>query len=208
MRNRFLYCALLIFFLFCLVGWLGNWTRLMKSGHEAYWHQDYDVAVEAFEAAVLDKPNNPITHHNLGTALYKTGRYKQAAAAFQTSLLKGDVDDKAAVYYNLGNAQFQMYDFSAAVQSYEDSLRLNPHDADTKHNLALALKLLKEQQEYATQQQMDSRKKQDSAETEPSNLSKSEALQLLERLSKNENLRRQKILKQQLKSGYRREKDW
>ena len=120
--------------------------------------------------------------------------------------MQGNISNEAAVYYNLGNAQFQLRDFTAAIESYESSLRLNPHDADAKHNLALALQLLKEQQENTIQQQPNMQK--DSPKNEPSNIAKTEALQLLERLSKNENKRRQNMLKQQLNSGYRRDKDW
>ncbi len=187
---------------------MGNWTRTMKKGTEAYWNQDYDAAADAFQQATFDKPNNPIALHNLGTALYKKGRYKEAAAAFQRSLLKGNAPKEAAVYYNLGNAQFQLRDFTAAIESYKSSLRLDPHDADAKHNLALALQLLKEQNENATLQKMDSNPKQNSVKNKSSNISKAETLQLLERLSKNENKRRQNMLKQQLNSGYRRDKDW
>lgn len=208
MLNKIFRFSLIIIFTVFLVGWLGNWTRTMKTGTEAYWNRNYDAAVEAFQQAAFDKPDNPIAHHNLGTALYKKGRYREAAAALRRSLLKGNIPNEAAVYYNLGNAQFQMHDLTAAIESYKYSLRLNPQDADAKHNLALALQLLKAQQENANQQRMDSKPKQNSAKKEPSNISKTEALQLLERLSENENKRRQNILKKQLNSGYRREKDW
>lgn len=208
MWNKIFYCSLVICPIFFLVGWLGNWTRSMKTGTEAYWNQDYDVAVEAFQQATFDKPDNPIALHNLGTALYKKGRYKDAAAAFQRSLLTGNVSNEAAAYYNLGNAQFQLHDLTAAIESYKSSLRLDPQDADAKHNLALALQLLQEQQDIATHQKLNSNPKQNSAKKEPSNISKAETLQLLERLSKNETKRRQNLLKQQLNSGYRRDKDW
>ena len=208
MWNKIFNCLLTIFIIFFLVGWLGNWTRAMKTGTEAYRNQDYDAAVEAFQQATFEKPDDPIALHNLGTALYKIGRYKDAAAAFQRSILKGNIPNKAAAHYNLGNAQFQLRDFTAAIESYKSSLRLDPHDADAKYNLALALQLLKEQQENAAQQKMDSKPKQNLLKNEPSNIPKAKALQLLERLSKNENKRRQNMLKQQLNSGYRRDKDW
>ncbi len=207
MWNKIFYCSLIICPIFFLVGWLGNWTRSMKTGTEAYWNQDYDAAVESFQQATFDKPDNPIALHNLGTALYKKGRYKDATAAFQRALLKENTPNKAAVYYNLGNAQFQLRDLTAAIESYKASLRLNPHDADAKHNLALALQLLKEQ-ENVTQRQLNTNTQKDSPKNEPSNMPKAEALQLLERLSKNENKRREQILQQQLNSGYRRDKDW
>lgn len=206
MWNKIYYCSIVICIIFFLGGWLGNWKRAMKAGTEAYRNQDYDAALEVFQQATFDKPDNPIALHNLGTALYKKGRYKDAAASFQRSLLQGNISNEAAVYYNLGNAQFQLRDFTAAIESYESSLRLNPHDADAKHNLALALQLLKEQQENTIQQQPNMQK--DSPKNEPSNVPKAEALKLLKRLSKNENKRRQNMLKQQLNSGYRRDKDW
>ena len=208
MRNKIICCTIFIFFVYFLVGWVGKWTRSMKTGTDAYWNRDYDVAVESFQQATLDKPDNPIAYYNLGAALYKKGKYKAATAAFQRSLLKQNIPNQASVYYNLGNAQFQMSDLTAAIESYKFALRLNPQDSDAKNNLALALQMLKEQQKNVSQQQMDSNQKKDSDKNKPINFSKAETLQLLERLTKNENIRRKKILKQQLNSGYRREKDW
>ena len=208
MLNKIPFFILSILLLAFLVGWIGGWKQSIKAGNEAYRTQDFDAAVNAFESAVSDKPDNPITHHNLGTALYKEGNFRRAAAAFQTSLLKGDLPNQSDVYYNLGNAQFQMRDLTGAIESYENSLRLKPYDVDAKHNLALAQQLLKEQQEKNKQQQTDSGEKKESTQNEPSNLSKAETDQLLEILTKNENQRRTRILKQQLNSGYRRDKDW
>ena len=196
----------LIFPLF--IGWIGSWKRLIKSGHEAYVNQDYDTAVSAFQEAVLNRPNNPIGHHNLGTALYKQSKFQHAANAFQTALLKVNVPNKATVHYNLGNAQFKMRDFSAAITSYRSALRLNPHDEDAKHNLALALQQLETEQPNSPQEQKKNPQKQDNTKTEPNNLSKAEIDQLLELISPNESRQRQKILKKQLNTGIRRAKDW
>ncbi len=191
-----------------LVGWFGSWSRLMKSGSEAYWSQDYDAAVQVYQEAVLNQPNNHIAHYNLGAALYKKEKYHEAATTFRKSLLKGEIPNEAAVYYNIGNAQFQMQDFTGAIDSYKHSLRLEPNDADAKHNLELALQLLKKQQENLIGQQNSSNSQNNIPQPEPSNISKSEAQKLLERLSQNENKHRQNLLKQQLNSSYRRDKDW
>ncbi len=208
MFNKFSFCILSLLFLSFLVGWFGGWKQSIRTGNDAYWEADYDAAALAFQNAVYEKPENSIAYHNLGTALYKVGNYRQASTAFQTSILKGEIPNQADAYYNLGNAQFQLRDLSASIKSYENALRLAPHDADTKHNLALARQLLKEQQERNKQPQNDSGEERKSTKPEPSNLSKSETDKLLELLTQNENQRRQKILKQQLNSGYRRDKDW
>ncbi len=192
----------------CLVGWIASWKQSIRTGNDAYWKQEYDAAVDAYQTAVSEKPENPIIYHNLGTAYYKIGNFRKASTAFQTALIRGNLHNSADVYYNLGNAQFQLRDYTAAIESYENALGLNPHDADAKHNLALARQLLKQQQNMTKQQQKKSREKTEDAENDPTNLSKTETDQLLELLTKNENQRRQQMLKQKLDSGYRRDKDW
>ena len=199
--------ALLTIFLALLLGgWFGNWTRTMRTGTEAYWRGNYDAARNAFQDATRQKPDNPIGHYNLGTALYKSGRFKAAAAAFQTALSTGEkLVDEAVAYYNLGNAQFKMGDLTGAIASYEQTLRLNSRDTDARHNLKLARQLLKQQN---IQADSNAQQKQDSEKTEPRDIAKADALRLLEQLSKNENRLRQKTRQQKLKHSLRREKDW
>ena len=190
-----------------LTGWLGGWSRNINSGIQSYTTGNYDTAFISFQNAVLQRPNDSLSHHNLGTVLYKQGQFRMAIGAFQTALLNGNSSNEAAIFYNLGNAQFQLNDLEGAIGSYRDSLRLNPNDADAKHNLEFALKLLKEQQTQSNKQKNESKKK-DNAQAELNKISKSETQQLLDVLSKNENKRRQEILQERLKDGYRREKDW
>lgn len=207
MRNKSIFYTLIIIFLPFLVAWFGNWRNVMNRGNEAYREQNYDDATDAFHQVTLEKPSYSTAFYNLGTALYKNGRYQQAATAFQNAIIKINVTDKAAVYYNLGNAQFQMHDLNSAIESYKHSLRLNPNDIDTKHNLALALELLKTQEQNPAQE-IDGSQKQESQNGKPRQLSNTETQQLLNSLSQKESVKREKILKQKLSTGYRRDKDW
>ena len=199
----------MIVFVFVLVGWIGGWTRAMKEGNEAYSRGDYDAAQTAFQQATLDKSDNPVAHYNLGAALYKQGKFREATRAFQASILRhsGQTENAlnlAYIYYNLGNAQFKAGDLTGAIESYRHTLRLDPQDVDARHNLALALQLAQQQQDLAQQQA----NKNAPPKTEPDDIGKAETLRLLEQFSENENRLRQKLLQQQRKSGYRREKDW
>ena len=183
---------------------------MMRTGHEAYLYGNYDEAQTAFREAAFQKPGNPIAHYNLGTVLYRKSKFSEAVEAFREALAKhgGNTEkapDQAHIYYNLGNAQFKARDLKRAIEAYRHSLRLNPHDTDTQHNLALALRLAKQQEDFAQQQKAN---KNAEPQTEPDNIGEAEKLQLLERLSKNENRVRQKLLQQQRKSGLRRAKDW
>ena len=184
----------------------------MKAGNEAYLRGNYDEAQAAFQQATLDKPDDPVAHYNLGTALYRQGKFREAARAFQTSLSRyseqsakqiESILSQSSILYNLGNAQFRVGDLTDAIASYKQTLRLDPQDADAQHNLALALQLLRQQADLAQQSSRSTAPK-----TESNDIGRAEALRLLERFSENENRLRRKLLQQQRKSGYRREKDW
>ena len=203
-------CSFIVVFSFILVGWIGGWTRTLKAGNEAYSLGNYDEAHAAFQQATLENTDSPVAHYNLGTALYKKRRFNEAIRAFQESLSRHsgqteDLPDLTHVYYNLGNAQFKTGDLESAIASYKHALRFNPQDADAQYNLALAQQLLKQQADFAQQQQPN---KTAAPQTEPNNIGKAEALRRLERLSENENRLRQEFLQKHRKSGYRRERDW
>ena len=209
MRHKCLTCFLILLAA-ALVGWIGGWTRTMKAGNEAYLHGNYDAAQIAFQDATFQKPESPLAHYNLGTVLYRRGRFGEAVQAFRESVVRhGGKTERtlslAHIYYNLGNAQFKTGDLRRAIEAYRHSLRLNPQDADAQHNLALALRLAQQQEDLAQQQRANKNAK---PQTEPDAIGEAEALQLLERFSKNENRLRQKLLQQQRKSGPRRERDW
>ncbi|MXV72960.1 tetratricopeptide repeat protein [Candidatus Poribacteria bacterium] len=209
MRNRCLIC----FFILCattFVGWIGGWTRTMNAGHEAYLQGDYNAAQIAFQEATFQKPDHPVAYYNLGTMLYRSGRFGEAGQAFREALARqsGKTErtlNLAHIYYNLGNAEFKTGDLGRAIDAYRHSLRLNPQDTDAQHNLALALRLAEQQKDLAQQRRAN---KNAAPQTKPDDIGEAEALQLLKRFSKNENRLRQKLLQQQRKSGPRREKDW
>lgn len=209
MRHKCLICFLILL-ASVLVGWIGGWSRAMKTGNEAYQRGDYSTAQVAFQEATFQKPDNPLAPYNLGAVLYRNGKFDEAAQAFQEALAKhgGKTEQTlnlAHIYYNLGNAQFKIGDLRRAIEAYRHSLRLNPQDADAQHNLALALRLVQQQEDLAQQQRADKNAK---PQTELNDIGEAEALELLERFSKNENRLRQKLLQQQRKSGPRRERDW
>ena len=142
-----------------LIGWIGSWSQAIKRGNTHYETGAYDAAVEAYQAAAMDRPEDPISHYNLGTALYQKKQFEKAADQFRRSLDVTDPTYRAQGYYNLGNAQIQLNDIAGAIRSYKGALRLNPTDLDAKHNLELALEKSesgegnKDQQEQEQQQQ-------------------------------------------------------
>ena len=128
----------------CLIGGIGSWSQAIKRGNTHYKAEEYDAALEAYQSAVIDRPEDVISHYNLGTALYQKKQFEQAADGFRRSLDSVDPSYRARGYYNLGNAQIQLNDIEGAIRSYKSALRLNPTDLDAKHNLELALEKLKQ----------------------------------------------------------------
>ena len=56
-------------------------------------------------------------------------------------------EERAMAFYNLGNAQFKQQKLKEALQSYKNSLLLNPLDMEAKYNYAYTKKLLEDQQQ-------------------------------------------------------------
>ena len=69
--------------------------------------------------------------------LYEAGHYAEAAQMYQ-QLAKRGVED-SALFFNLGNAQYQQGNVLQAIINYQHAAQLAPRDADIHANLELAL---------------------------------------------------------------------
>jgi hypothetical protein len=129
--------------------------RATQKGRDEYARGSHPQALQAFEDAAAARPEDPAVRFNVADGLYKNGRYDEAGALFKA--LGADAASPLAgpSRYNLGNSLFQKQDYKGAVQAYRDALRALPGDADTRRNLELALRKLKEQEE---QQKRDEQK--------------------------------------------------
>ena len=136
--------SVLLILLFFLTGWIGSWSQAIKRGNAHYEAKAYDAALEAYQSASENRPEDPISRYNLGTVLYQKKQFEKAADEFRRSLDVVDPTYQAQGYYNLGNAQVQLNDIEGAIRSYKSALHLNPRDLDAKHNLELVLERLEQ----------------------------------------------------------------
>lgn len=67
---------------------------------------------------------------------YASKRYTEAIANYESILEQGY--ESAALYYNLGNAYFNINDLPAAILNYERARVLSPRDPDIEFNLSIA----------------------------------------------------------------------
>jgi hypothetical protein len=57
-----------------------------SAGNEAYYQEDYEAAVLAYEQLVGSTVNNPVVFYNLGNAYYRQGRLGEAIVNFERAL--------------------------------------------------------------------------------------------------------------------------
>lgn len=68
--------------------------------------------------------------------LYNESAYDSAAAVYEDIIGMGY--SSAVLYYNLGNTYYKLRDYPMAIYYYEKSLKLDPNNEDTKHNIDIA----------------------------------------------------------------------
>lgn len=134
--------------------------KLLKRGNKEYQNKQYQNAEANFLKSLEKNPQNQRAAYNLGNALYRQGRFDEAANIFE-GLANSSTNEplKAQAFHNLGNSQLQKEDFQGSVKSYKEALKINPEDEDTRYNLAYALKKIQQQQQQ--QQQQDKEEKKD-----------------------------------------------
>ena len=138
--------------------------RATEAGRADFARGSHPQALEAFERAATARPQDPAVRFNVADGLYKNGRYDEAATLFKALGENAGSPLAGAARYNLGNSLFQKQDYKGAVQAYREALQALPGDADTRRNLELTLRKLKEQEEQQKrdeQQQKDDKDQKD-----------------------------------------------
>ena len=121
--------------------------RQVRKGNRAYEKGNYQDAAGRYMRALGAAPSSFEAQYNLGNALHRQEMYDQAAQVQQQAAadsLAAPVD-RAQAFYNLGNTQFRQQKYAEALESYKNSLRLNPDDPQAKFHYASVKKLLDDQ---------------------------------------------------------------
>jgi len=115
-------------------------------GQRAWARGDFAAARGHWQAA-LARRADPRTSYNLGSALYRLGRFEEAVPRFREALA-GPSTLRAAAHFNLGTAAVRAAELNPerrelldeAVTSLEAALLLAPGDSAAKWNLEVALR--------------------------------------------------------------------
>lgn len=82
------------------------------------------------------KAQNPDELFIKANELYNQNAYDSAVIVYESIVNKGYSSPE--LYYNLGNTYYKMRNYPKAIYYYEKSLKLDPNNEDTKHNIEIA----------------------------------------------------------------------
>ena len=133
----------------------------------------YQQAEKYYREALKANPNYDKAQYNLGTSLYRQGKYEEAGEAFE-SVAKNQNNSKdlrSRAYYNYGNSLLKDENYTQSIEAYKNALKLDPNNMDSKYNLEYAKKKLsqnpdqdknqKQNQDKQDQQQNNGQGEQD-----------------------------------------------
>lgn len=147
----------------------------VRAGNKLYEKEKYTESEIAYRKSIDVNPRSVEGLYNLGDALYKQEKFPEAAEQYQLvagqteRLLNEDPENAgriSQVFHNMGNVGMKAKEYQKSIEAYKQSLRLNPADDETRYNLALAQKLLQQQEQQDQDQDQDQDKKDDEKEQE------------------------------------------
>ena len=137
----------------------------VRRGNREYRKQNFTEAEVDYRRGLEANKDSYEAHYNLGDALFKQDKYTDAQLEFETAAKmldkKADKDRYAKVMHNIGNCTFAQQQYDKAVAAYQESLRANPKDNDTRYNLVKAMEMLQQQQQQQQQQNQQNQQNQD-----------------------------------------------
>ena len=203
----------------------------LRSGNKLYNDSLFIKAEVDYRKALDINPKSTDAMFNLGNALLMQQKVKEAMEQYESvSKVEKDKSKLAEIYHNMGVILQSAKQYPQCIEAYKESLRNNPKDNETRYNLALAQKMLKDQQQ--NQQNQDQQQQQDQKEDKQdqnkdqqeqdqknqqqqqqqqqnkNEMSKENAQQLLNAVMQDEKNVQEKVKKQIQIQGKKLDKDW
>lgn len=113
---------------------------VIEKGWEKFQSEDYSGALDEFQNAEKNFPNDPRLSFNRGSTLLKGGRPKEAIPHFEKSLDVPNPSKRAEAYFNMGKAYSELGDKKKSLDSYRKALEENPTMEEAKKNIELLFK--------------------------------------------------------------------
>ena len=201
-----------------------NERKDIRKGNKAFRQQNYVQAEVDYRKAIAKNGRNPQAIYNLGCAFMAQQKDSSAVVQFENaSKIETNPKRKAMAFHNIGVICQKKQLFSGAIEAYKESLRNNPSDNETRYNLELCKRQLKNQKnnnndknkdnknkEQQKKDQQDDRDKQQNNQQQPKEqMSKDNAEQLLNAAMQKEKETQDRLKKAMRQSSTRKlERNW
>ena len=127
----------------------GKPSKLFKAGNKALAEQRFEDAVNAYQEAIADAPEEAGIYYNLASAQYRMGGFEEAAASYEYAASMAETDSmRSRSWYNIGNCmvktgevlretepQAAMSYCTQATWFYRMALNYDPAFTDAAYNL-------------------------------------------------------------------------
>ena len=170
MSNKVVILIFLFFASLCAIA--QNDRDHVRRGNRLMRDTVYAKAQVEYQKAIEKDNTNAIAHYNLGNALMYQNKAEDAIKEYDTAT-KFDKNKirLAKIYHNMGVLMQASKQYDKAVACYQNSLRNDPSNDQTRYNYALSLYLAKKnsannQDNQNQQQNQDEKKKEQQQQQE------------------------------------------
>lgn len=144
MRYRIIITFLVLLFVSTIQA--QNERKDIRKGNKAFRQQNYVQAEVDYRKATAKNGRNPQAIYNLGCAFMAQQKDSLAVVQFENaSKIETNPKRRAMAFHNIGVICQKKQLFSEAIEAYKESLRNNPSDNETRYNLELCKRQLKNQ---------------------------------------------------------------
>lgn len=134
----------------------------IRKGNKNFKDSTFINAEVNYRKAIDANPQSTVAMNNLGNTLTQQHKFEEAMEQYVTATkIEKDKDRLGEIYHNMGVIFHAAEDYGKAVEAYKESLRNNPRDHETRYNLALAQKMLKDQEQNQDQQGDDNKENEE-----------------------------------------------
>ncbi len=203
----------------------------LRRGNQQYRDSAYVDAEVSYRKALEANPQSTAAHYNLGNSMLFQNKAQEAMSEYEVAAKTETNRGKLAqIHHNAGVVWQSAKEYARAIEFYKEALRNNPKDNETRYNLALCQKLLKDQQQdgggqdqqqeqqqqdqqnqqsQQDQQQQEQQQQDQQQQQDDNNMSRENAEQMLRAVMQDERNVQDKVKRQQVQRGsVKLKKDW
>lgn len=134
----------------------------IREGNRLFRTEKWAQAETLYRKALARNGQNPQAMYNLGCALMMQQKDSLAVKAYRmVGRLEPNKLRRTRSYHNIGCIFQNHRQYAEAIEAYKEALRCNPDDNETRYNLALCKRLLKNQPPQKQNKNKDDKKKND-----------------------------------------------